>query len=191
MEAYLSLQDFAKALPLAPKELEPLADLTLEERALVARCYFHSPDPKHLPKTVDLLVINLRNNRYHHPSLLIMAALLPRLPRYEDLNYVMNRIPGIRVGGPEYVGGPGFFTGQLGRQGGKLTTCCTCSRNTAATSGRTAPGNSWAWPGWPRSWTTGRPRSNTTAGLEAAAQRPTSPNCCCSARCPGRIGARP
>ena len=49
-----------------------------------------------------------------------MASLLPRLPRYEDLNSVMNRLPGIRVGSPEYVAALSFFTGKLGRQGGKL-----------------------------------------------------------------------
>jgi tetratricopeptide (TPR) repeat protein len=120
VEAYLSLRDFPKALALAQKELEPLPDLSLEARALLARCYAHSAETAHLDKAVDLLVVNLRKNRYHHASLLIMASLLPRLPRYEDLNRVMNRLPGIRVGSPEYVAALGFFTGKLGRQGGKL-----------------------------------------------------------------------
>ena len=120
VEAYLSSRDFTKALALAQKELEPLPDLSLEGRALLARCYAHSAEPSHLYKAVDLLVVNLRKNRYHHASLLIMASLLPRLPRYEDLDRVMNRLPGIRVGGPEQVAALAFFDGQLGRQGGKL-----------------------------------------------------------------------
>ena len=49
-----------------------------------------------------------------------MASLLPRLPRYEDLDRVMNRLPGIRVGGPEQAAALAYFDGQLGRQGGKL-----------------------------------------------------------------------
>jgi tetratricopeptide (TPR) repeat protein len=121
VEAYLSTKDFAKALHLAAKELEPLSDLSLEERALVARCYFHSPDPKHLRHTADLLVANLRGNRHHHPTLLILTALLPRLPKYEDLNYLMNRIPGIKVHGPETSAALAYFDAQLGRQGGKLS----------------------------------------------------------------------
>ena len=120
VEAYLSIRDYPKALALAQKELEPLPDLSLEGRALLARCYAHSAETSHLDKAVDLLVVNLRKNRYHHASLLIMASLLPRLPRYEDLNRVMNRLPGIRVGGPEQVAALAFFDGQLGRQGGKL-----------------------------------------------------------------------
>jgi tetratricopeptide (TPR) repeat protein len=120
VEAYLSLRDFPKALALAQKELEPLPDLGLEGRALLARGYAHSAETSHLYKAVDLLVENLRKNRYHHASLLILASLLPRLPRYEDLNRVMNRLPGIRVGSPEYVAALAFFDGRLGRQGGKL-----------------------------------------------------------------------
>ncbi|MBM4300627.1 MAG: tetratricopeptide repeat protein [Deltaproteobacteria bacterium] len=120
VEAYLSLRDFPKALALAQKELEPLPDLSIDGRALLARGYAHSADPSHLSKAVDLLVVNLRKNRYHHASLLIMASILPRLPRYEDLDRVMNRLPGIRVGGPEYVAALAFFAGKLGRQGGKL-----------------------------------------------------------------------
>jgi tetratricopeptide (TPR) repeat protein len=119
VEAYLAARDFPRALTLARKELEPLK-LNLEERALLARCYFHSQDPGHLPHTVDLLIENLRENRYHHPSLLILAAVLPKLPRYEDLNRVMNQIPGIRVGSPEQAAALAFFDGKLGRQAGKL-----------------------------------------------------------------------
>lgn len=121
VEAHLASQDFAKALHLARRELEPLPDLTLEERALVARCYYHAGDPKKLRHTCDLLLQNLRRNRYHHPSLLILGALLPRLPHYEDLNYVMDRVPGIKRGGPEFSVALAYFDGQLGRQGGKLS----------------------------------------------------------------------
>ena len=67
IEAHLTLKDYAKALQLAAKELEPLPDLSLDERALVARCYFHSPDPKQLRQTCDLLLTNLQKNRHHHP----------------------------------------------------------------------------------------------------------------------------
>jgi tetratricopeptide (TPR) repeat protein len=120
IEAYLSRRDFPKALALAQKELEPLPDLSLEGRALVARCYAHAADPSQLYRAVDLLLVNLRKNRYHHTSLLILASLLPRLPRYEDLNRVMNRLPGIRVGGPEQAAALAYFDGEMGRQGGKL-----------------------------------------------------------------------
>jgi tetratricopeptide (TPR) repeat protein len=120
VEAYLSVRDFPKALALAQKELEPLPNLTPEGRALVARCYVHSPDAADLNRAVDLLVVNLRKNRYHHASLLIMASILPRLPHYEDLNRVMNRLPGIKVGGPEHAAALSYFVGQTGRQTGKL-----------------------------------------------------------------------
>jgi tetratricopeptide (TPR) repeat protein len=120
IEAYLSSRDFPKALALAQKELEPLPDLSLDERALVARCYAHSSDPAHLYRATDLLIDNLWKNRYHHPSLLILASILPRLPRYEDLNRVMNRLPGVRVGSPEQAATLAYFDGQMGRQGGKL-----------------------------------------------------------------------
>jgi tetratricopeptide (TPR) repeat protein len=120
VEAYLSLRDFPKALSLARKELEPLPDLSLEGRTLLARCYAHATEVSHLYQAVDLLLVNLGKNRYHHASLLIMASLLPRLPLYEDLNRVMNRLPGIRVGGPEHAAALAFFDSKLGRQGGKL-----------------------------------------------------------------------
>ncbi|MFZ5449513.1 MAG: tetratricopeptide repeat protein [Thermodesulfobacteriota bacterium] len=120
IEAYLSIREFPKALVLAQKELEPLPKLSQDERALVARCYARSSDPKDLHRAVDLLTENLWKNRYHHSSLLIMASVLPRLPRYEDLNRVMNRLPGIKVGGPEQVAALSYFSGQMGRQAGKL-----------------------------------------------------------------------
>jgi tetratricopeptide (TPR) repeat protein len=121
IEAYLSLRDFPKALALAQKELEPLPKLSLEERALIARCYVHSSDPKDLYKAEDLIIDNLWKNRYHQASLLILTSILPRLPRYADLNRVMYRLPGIKVGSPEQVAALSYFAGQLGRQAGKLS----------------------------------------------------------------------
>jgi len=120
VEAYLAAKDFAKALRLAQKELEPRPDLNLEERALLARCYAHGPDSRHLYRAVELVVENLKQNRHHHPSLLILTALLPRLPRYEDLDRLMDALPGIKVGSPEFAASLAYFYGKLGRQGGKL-----------------------------------------------------------------------
>jgi predicted Zn-dependent protease len=120
IEAYLSLRDFPKALILAQKELEPLPHLSQDERALVARCYAHSSEPNNLYRAVDLLTENLWKNRSHQASLLILTYILPKLPRYEDLNRVMNRLPGLKVGGPEQATALAYFDGQLGRQAGKL-----------------------------------------------------------------------
>jgi tetratricopeptide (TPR) repeat protein len=120
IEAYLSGKDYPKALSLAQRELEPLPNLGLDERALMARCYAHSQDPKHLKRATELLLQNLRKKRHHHPSLLILTALLPRLPRYEDLNRVMAGLPGVRIGSPEHAAALAFFDGRLGRHGGKL-----------------------------------------------------------------------
>jgi tetratricopeptide (TPR) repeat protein len=100
------------------------AALDLEERAWVARALCHHPDLEKNGEVIgtacDLVILNLRKNRYHHPSLLILSYLLPRLPRYEDLAGMVRRIPGIRADGPEYVAALAFFDGNLGRQGGKL-----------------------------------------------------------------------
>lgn len=120
VEAYLSRQDFPKALALARKELEPLPDLTLDERALVARCYFHSPDPKDFRRATDLVLKNLQKDRYHHPSLLILTAIVPRLPHYEDLDHLMDRLPGTQVGGQQSAAALAYFDGQMGRHGGKV-----------------------------------------------------------------------
>lgn len=120
IEAYLSAKEFYKALNLAQKELEPRPDLGIEEKTLVARCYSHSKDPPHLYRATELLVQNLRKNRHHHPSLLILNSILPRLPRYEDLDRILNAIPGVKVGGPEFAASLAYFGGRLGRQGGKL-----------------------------------------------------------------------
>ena len=106
------------------KEGRPPAPLDLEERAWVARALCHHPDlekREEISRTAcDLVLLNLRKNRYHHPSLLILSHLLPRLPRYEDLSWMVRRIPGIRADGPEYVAALAFFDGNLGRRGGKL-----------------------------------------------------------------------
>jgi len=120
IEAYLTAKDYGKALTLAQKELEPSPNLGPGEKALVARCYCHRGEPKDLRRATDLVLENLRGNRHHQPSLLLLTYILPRLPRYEDLDYVMNRLPGLKLGGPEAAAALAYFDGQLGRQGGKL-----------------------------------------------------------------------
>jgi tetratricopeptide (TPR) repeat protein len=120
VEAYLTAKDYGKALTLAQKELEPLAGLDPGEKALVARCYCHRGEPRDLRRALNLVLANLQGNRHHQPSLLILAHILPLLPRYEDLDYVMNRLPGLRPGGPETAAALAYFDSQLGRQGGKL-----------------------------------------------------------------------
>ncbi len=96
------------------------AALGLEERTWVARALCHHPAPEAVALAVDLTVKNLRQDRYHHPSLLILAHLLPRLPRYEDLSRLAYQIPGVRVESPEYVASLAYFVGASGRHGGKL-----------------------------------------------------------------------
>ncbi|MFZ5453149.1 MAG: tetratricopeptide repeat protein [Thermodesulfobacteriota bacterium] len=106
------------------KEGKTPAGLDVEERTWVARALCHHPDLEkngEISRTAcDLVILNLRKNRYHHPSLLILGYLLPRLPRYEDLSRLVRRLPGIRADGPEYIAALSFFDGNLGRQGGKL-----------------------------------------------------------------------
>lgn len=94
--------------------------LTPEERTWVARALCHAPGPEALHMAADLVLANLRQNRYHHASLLILAHILPRLPRFEDLSAMVYRIPGIRADGPEYVAALAYFDSQAGRHGGKL-----------------------------------------------------------------------
>ncbi len=100
------------------------AGLDLEERAWVARALCRHPDLEKdgeiIRTACDLVILNLKADRYHHPSLLILSYLLPRLPRYDDLNRMVRRIPGIRADGPEYVAALAYFDGNLGRHGGKL-----------------------------------------------------------------------
>jgi tetratricopeptide (TPR) repeat protein len=102
------------------EEGEAAPALSLEERTWVARALCHSAEPQSLNLAVDLLVDNLWENRYHHASLIILSAVLPRLPRYADLSRLAYRIPGIRAGSPEYVAASAFFSRNLGRHGGKL-----------------------------------------------------------------------
>lgn len=102
------------------KDEEGLPSLTLAERTWVARALLHTSDPQCLNLAADLLVDNLQEDRYHHPSLLLLQAILPRLPRYEDLSRLVYRIPGIKADSPEYVASLAYFTGNLGRHGGKL-----------------------------------------------------------------------
>ncbi len=102
------------------EESEEVTKLTLEERTWVARALCHSADPECLDLAVDLLIENLWKNRYHHPSLIILGAILPRLARYEDLSRLVYRIPGIKAHSPEYVASLAFFASNLGRHGGKL-----------------------------------------------------------------------
>jgi tetratricopeptide (TPR) repeat protein len=94
--------------------------LSLEERTWVARALIHVSEPESCLVAADLMVDNLWKNRHHHASLLILAHLLPRLPRYEDLSRMAYRIPGIKVDSPEYVAAISFFSSKLGRHGGKL-----------------------------------------------------------------------
>ncbi len=94
--------------------------LSLEERTWVARALCHASEPEACKVGVDLAVDNLWKKRRHHPTLLILAYLLPRLPRYEDLSRMVYRIPGIKVDSPEYVATVAFFSSKLGRHGGKL-----------------------------------------------------------------------
>jgi tetratricopeptide (TPR) repeat protein len=102
------------------EEGEEFSALSLEERTWVARALYHSTDHHCLNLAVDLLVDNLWKNRYHHPSLIILEAILPRLQRYEDLSRLVYRIPGIKADSPEYVASLAFFSSNLGRHGGKL-----------------------------------------------------------------------
>jgi tetratricopeptide (TPR) repeat protein len=99
---------------------EEFSALSVDERTWVARALCHLDDADSLTLAADLLSDNLWKNRHHHPSLIILAAILPRLPRYGDLSRLVYRIPGIRVDGPEYAASLAFFAGNLGRQGGKL-----------------------------------------------------------------------
>jgi tetratricopeptide (TPR) repeat protein len=103
-----------------PEASEEELTLGVEERTWVARALCHDPGSGTVDLAVDLLIQNLRRNRYHHPSLLMLAHLLPRLPRYEDLSRLVYRLPGIRAEGPEYVAALAFFDSNSGRHGGKL-----------------------------------------------------------------------
>lgn len=103
--------------------------LNLEERTWVARALCHHPEleshPAMLREAVALLIENLytrgiTRSRQYHATLLMLAYLLPRLTHYDDLADLVYRIPGIKVGSPEYIASLSFFSSKLGRQGGKL-----------------------------------------------------------------------
>ena len=112
----------------APPEKQP-SSLNLEERTWVARALCHLPDLENQPalirEAVELLIDNLytkgiTRSRHYHATLLMLAYLMPRLTHYDDLAGLVYRIPGIKVGSPEYIASISFFTGKLGRHGGKL-----------------------------------------------------------------------
>ncbi len=96
------------------------ARLGLEERTWIARALCRSTSPEAVELAVDLCLKNLRQQRYHHATLLILSHLLPKLTRFEDLSRVAARIPGVRVDSPEYVASLAYFVGSAGRHGGKL-----------------------------------------------------------------------
>lgn len=106
------------------KEGSSPVPLDLEERVWVARSLCRHADAEKNGEIIrlacDLMILNLKENRYHHASLLILGHLLPRLPRYEDLDGMVRRIPGIRADSPEYVAALAYFDGNLGRREGKL-----------------------------------------------------------------------
>jgi len=102
------------------KEAGKPEELSLEERTWVARALCHAPEPEGILLAAELALANLRKNRYHHASLLILTHLLPRFSRFEELSALVYRIPGIRADGPEYVAALAFFDSQAGRHGGKL-----------------------------------------------------------------------
>jgi thioredoxin-like negative regulator of GroEL len=120
IEAYLTAKDYPKALSLAQKGLEPLADLSPDDCAVVARCYYHSGNPKDLLRARDLLLQEFWKKRHHHPTLLILTALLPKLPRYEDLNRAASVIASGGTSDPDSSTSIAYFDSQQGRQGGKL-----------------------------------------------------------------------
>jgi len=94
--------------------------LDIEELTWVARSLCHVTDPQATRLAADLAVENLRKNRYHHASLLILSFLLPNLPTYDDLEKAARRLPGTSIDGQDYAPTMAYFDSQLGRQGGKL-----------------------------------------------------------------------
>ncbi len=107
-------------------ELSPAA------RILIAQALCRHPQVEQeqdvLRTAVDLCLENLYNRRitgpsqrrYYQASLMLLAYLLPRLSHYDDLQNLIYRLPGVRSQSPEYLAALGYFTGNLGRQGGKL-----------------------------------------------------------------------
>ena len=122
-QKHRSARDWAEARGWS-KEDSPKSPLDLEERVWVARALCRQAEAEKNGEIIrlacDLMILNLQENRYHHASLLILGHLLPRLPRYEDLDGMVRRIPGIRADSPEYVAALAYFDGNLGRREGKL-----------------------------------------------------------------------
>jgi tetratricopeptide (TPR) repeat protein len=94
--------------------------LDIEERTWVARALCHATDPEACRLAADLTVANLHKNRHHHASILILAYLLPKLPNYEDLEWIAYSLPEGRSDGQDYEAFQSYFESQVGRQGGRL-----------------------------------------------------------------------
>ena len=192
VEAYLHRQGFCQGPATGRQGIGAAARPVLGRAGPGGPLLLPFPGPKHLRHTCDLLLENLRHNRHHHPSLLILAALLPRLPRYEDLDYVMNRLPGTQGGGHGPAAALAYFDGQLGRQGGKLNYLLHVLQGYRRQRRPDSPGELLGLAWLATEMGTARPRCNTTARPRSSGPTtPKSPNCCCNASCPGRIGARP
>lgn len=107
-------------------------DLPPASRVAMARALAKHPSPEKEPDlmgvAVDLCLANLRprrplgpeDRRTYQASILLLKFLLPRLSHFEDLQKFSHLLPGLRDKSPEYVAALGYFTGSLGRQGGKL-----------------------------------------------------------------------
>jgi tetratricopeptide (TPR) repeat protein len=114
------------------QEVGSQRDLTPEARVGIARALCHHPGLQQeqgiARVAVDLCLANLHGRRISGPagrrsyqaSLLLLAYLLPRLSHYDDLQSLVHRLPGVRNRSPEYIAALSHFTGNLGRQGGKL-----------------------------------------------------------------------
>ncbi|MGQ9920467.1 MAG: tetratricopeptide repeat protein [Desulfobacca sp.] len=97
----------------------------------VARALSHhsnlEQEQEQLRVAVDLCLANVHRRptdpaarRVYQASLLMLKFLLPRLSHFADLQELVWRLPGIREKSPEYQATVAYFTGGLGRQGGKL-----------------------------------------------------------------------
>ena len=107
-------------------------ELSPEARVGIARALCHYPQLEQnqdVARTaVDLCLANLHSRgisgptgrRSYQASLLVLAYLLPRLSHFDDLQDLVHRLPGLRNKSPEYISALNYFTGHLGRQGGKL-----------------------------------------------------------------------
>lgn len=114
------------------RERRARIDLPPATRLAMARALAQQPDlekEQDLARVgVDLCLANLGPRRPVNPderrtyqaSLLLLKFLLPRLSHYEDLQELVYHLPGIRYKSPEYLAALYHFTGELGRQGGKL-----------------------------------------------------------------------